>query len=113
MKQLSQTWALSPRDQSTQPAYQPTDGTAVATTITTAVDAASGGVSHIGSDDDDGDDDDYRGDCVDGGASQHGEQSSPHAPSVSGSQHGRNKSSNPSLTSPAPKLHDDSSAGTE
>ena len=57
--------------------------------------------SHVDTDNDDGDDgDDHVGDGDDD-ASHHDEQSSPQAPRDSCSQHGRNGSSNPSLTSPS------------
>ena len=76
-------------------------------------DNAGGEISHVDNDNDDDDDDDDHVDDVDDGTSQHDEQSSPQAPRDSGSQHGRNGSSNPSLTSPAPEPHDDSGASTE
>ena len=76
-------------------------------------DDTGGEHSHVDTaNDDDGGDDDHISD-VDGDASHHDEQSSPQAPRDSSSQHGRNGSSNPSLTSPAPEPHDDSGASTE
>ena len=74
-------------------------------------DDADGENSHVDNDDDDDDDDHVGG--VDDDASHHDEQSSPQAPRDSGSQHGRNGSSNLSLASPAPEPHDDSGASTE
>ena len=74
-------------------------------------DDADGDNSHVDNDDDDDDNDHVGG--VDDDASHHDEQSSPRVPRDSGSQHGRNGSSNPSLTSPAPEPHGDSGASTE
>ena len=76
-------------------------------------DDAGGEHSHVDTSNDDGDDDDDHISDVDGDASHHDEQSSPQAPRDSSSQHGRNGSSNPSLTSPAPEPHDDNGASTE
>ena len=76
-------------------------------------DDAGGEISHVDSDNDDDDDGDNHVDDVDNDASQHDEQSSHQAPRDSGSQHWRNGSSHPSLTSPAPEPHDDSGASTE
>ena len=69
--------------------------------------------SHVDTNNDDGNDGDDHGSDDDDDASHDDEQSSPQAPRDSSSQHGRNGSSNPSLTSPAPEPHDDSGASTE
>ena len=76
------------------------------TSLVPSSDDADGENCHVDNDDDDDDDDHVGG--VDDDASHHDEQSSPQAPRDSGSQHGRNGSSNLSLTSPAPEPHDDS-----
>ena len=83
------------------------------TSLVPSSDNADDENSHVGTDnaDDEDGDDHVRDDDDD--ASHHDEQSSPQIPRDSGSRHGRNGSSNPSLTSPAPQPHDDSSASTE